>query len=106
MNYFSQFVCYEKFFRGITRVSSQKHYEDLINEFNSLKYIQKKESLPEKLNLDHYNKRKIAKNPYGLYKSKIKNRIYVLKAFLKNVFLKPNLKNIYFLLKKKSKKGF
>ena len=59
------------------------------------KLIQKKESLPEKLNLDYYHKRKIAENPYGLNKSKLKNKIYVLKEFLKNILLKPNLKNIY-----------
>jgi len=106
INSFSSLVRYKYFFCGITKVSSEAHYEQLLDLFNKQDFSQKNDIFSSNLILNNKLNRIPAKNPYGIYQSKNKNLLIIIKTSIKYLFLNPSLKTIILIIKKRFMKGF
>ena len=101
----SYLLKYKKFFRGITKVSSQMHYEELITEFNSQDIFKTEDACSTTLFLNREPNRVLAKNHYGFHKSNIKNLFSLIRYIVRYLFLKKSLKDLGSIIRSVSKRN-
>ena len=93
-----EFYSYQKFFRAVVKVSSQSHYNYLIDQSKILiKNIKNQKNLLL-IKEESYYYRKLAINPYGLNKFNL-NVLGLVKKIIR-FFLKKDNQNLFIFIKK------